>query len=620
MPLSTTWTAWAGHLLLAYTVIGMAIHIAMALAWIETLALSAVLLTWARAVPGARLLVVFLLGVATWIAGNALPNLAGIEAAPVALALLATVPLTAAAFLHFCVVFTGTPAHRLLLPLAYGGAGLATLLSLLVTPGRFEHVESFTGVDWVVIPNAVGWVTSLVWASLAAGGLWVLARAFWRSPDPVRRRQIAAVAASCGWGLFCTSGFAFAALRLPLYPWQVLALPAYPLILVYGILRYEVFVANAWARRGLAWAILLTLGLLVVPLSVLLPFESRALTAALVAAVSVALNGPVRRLAERLVYPGGTPTAGDLLAWRRAFGAAPSLAALAETAASALSQRMGVSVHVRIEPREASDAQVPTLECVRQDGAWSTRLVGFDRAPPGQRHLAELAGTVVAEAAAQVELAAAAEQRERDRQLQARLAELGALAASVAHDLRNPLNVMAMAVAFAPDDTRRDMREQIARISRLADDLLDYAKPWEVQVRDVDLLAHVRAATRHAAHVEIGPGLAQPVVVRADPARLDQVLANLLTNAQAAAGGRRVQIDAESGPSVVRVHVCDDGPGFPAELRERLFQPFASRSPGGTGLGLAIVARIMAAHGGTVELTERPPWRTCFTLSFPRTA
>ena len=67
------------------------------------------------------------------------------------------------------------------------------------------------------------------------------------------------------------------------------------------------------------------------------------------------------------------------------------------------------------------------------------------------------------------------------------------------------------------------------------------------------------------------------------------------------------------------LHICDNGPGVPDEIRDRLFEPFASRSPGGTGLGLAIVARIMTAHGGSVALTERPPWRTCFTLRFPVT-
>jgi signal transduction histidine kinase len=70
-------------------------------------------------------------------------------------------------------------------------------------------------------------------------------------------------------------------------------------------------------------------------------------------------------------------------------------------------------------------------------------------------------------------------------------------------------------------------------------------------------------------------------------------------------------------PGTLLLHVCDNGPGVPEEIRARLFEPFASRSPGGTGLGLAIVARIMAAHGGSVALTERAPWRTCFTLSFP---
>ena len=104
-----------------------------------------------------------------------------------------------------------------------------------------------------------------------------------------------------------------------------------------------------------------------------------------------------------------------------------------------------------------------------------------------------------------------------------------------------------------------------------------------------------------------------------DPARFDQALGNLLSNACTAAD-RRVWIDTEALPDAVLVHVCDDGPGIAPDLQGRLFEPFASRSPGGTGLGLAIVARIMAAHGGSASLTERAPWRTCFTLRFPSPA
>jgi signal transduction histidine kinase len=114
------------------------------------------------------------------------------------------------------------------------------------------------------------------------------------------------------------------------------------------------------------------------------------------------------------------------------------------------------------------------------------------------------------------------------------------------------------------------------------------------------------------------------LIVEADARRIDQALTNLIENARTAAAdaehdGAGVHIDAEAIDGALLLHVCDNGPGVPAEVRERLFEPFASRSPGGTGLGLAIVARVMSAHGGSVALTERAPWRTCFTLKFPRT-
>ncbi|QNP48714.1 sensor histidine kinase [Diaphorobacter aerolatus] len=607
----------------------MAIHVALLLTLLETLSLSVVLLVWAKQVQGARLLVVFLAGVATWIIGNELPNWFGIETAPLAMALLSTVPLTSAAFLHFCLIFCHSPINRRWIYAAYGGAGLATVHALLRSPGRFEHFPPFTGIEWVVVPNHVGWVTSLVWACLAALGIVVLMMAFLHAASAQRRRQIAAVAISCGWGLVAMSGYAFAALKIPVYPWQVLAAPAYPVILVYGILRYRVFVANVWARRALASAILIALGVLVVPLAVLLPFESRWVVAIAVAAVTLALRGPVWSFASRLVYPGGMPSADDLRGWRGQLSQAGSLEDLASTAQALLSRRMGMEILVRVE-REAtlalgSDAGTgnepqPTLLCKpASSGDWHTQLLGFGEAPPGQRHLAELFGSILADAAASVERAEQARQRERETQLQARLAELGSLATTVAHDLRNPLNIIAMAVAMTPQDTRQEVGEQIARISRLTEDLLDYAKPWQIHAAPTDIAARVKSLIRRMPQVELGQGLDGALNARLDPARFDQAVINLLTNARQSAASQRVMVDAERTQDAVLLHVCDDGSGIPADLRERLFEPFASRSPGGTGLGLAIVARIMSAHGGTATLTERAPWRTCFTLSFPTT-
>ena len=182
--------------------------------------------------------------------------------------------------------------------------------------------------------------------------------------------------------------------------------------------------------------------------------------------------------------------------------------------------------------------------------------------------------------------------------------------------MRNPLNIIGMAAAGADPEIRQEIRTQVDRIAHLSSDLLDYAKPWQLACVPLDLAERARSAVRRFPQTETGSGLDGNLTVVADPRRLDQVLTNLLQNAHAA--GARVAIEAEASQDSVRLHVCDNGAGIPADLRQRVFEPFASRSPGGTGLGLAIVARIMAAHGGTAAVTERPGWTTCLTLSFPR--
>jgi signal transduction histidine kinase len=599
----------------------MLIRAALGFALFQTLALAGVLLWWADRVAGARLLAAFLTGIAVWIAGNEWANWFGPETESIAIALVATAPLTSAFFFHFCVVFSRATLGRWVVITAYVLGGSGTLLAELLVPG---HLQWQRHVGWIPHANAVGWTASMAWVLLGIGGIAVLLRALARAQRPARS-QLAAVTASCLWGLLCLAGYGIAVLDLPLYPFPLLLLPFYPVILVYGILRYGVFVANAWARRALAWTLLLALGAAIVALTPLLPIESRWIGGMAVAVSCLALNGPVRRFAERLVYPGGEVSVADLAAWRQALHVAETPEALAQQAAALLSRRIGTAVQVTIGAMDTDNAQGTRLSCVRGDDGWHSTLHGWDAAPPGPRQVAELFGSVVAEAAARVEQAQQIAARERERQLQARLAELGSLAATVAHDIRNPLNIISMAVATAPADTRREVADQVARISHLTRDLLDYAKPWKLAPARIDLAAHVRAAAMRWPGVTLGPGLDAVLEVEADVRRVDQALTNLLENARiagtgAAASACAIHLDADRDEHAVRLHVCDDGAGVPAEIRTRLFEPFASRSPGGTGLGLAIVARIMAAHGGSVELTERPPWRTCFTLSFPITS
>ncbi len=595
----------------------MLIHAVLAFALFETLALAGVLLVWADRVAGARLLAVFLTGIAVWITGNELPNWLGPGVEREMMMLLATAPLTSAFFFHFCVVFCRVDFGRVGIALAYALGGGATIAAEILVPG---HIVEQRYVGWIAVANTVGTLASTAWVILGIGGVWVLVRSLLRARRPAFS-QIAAVTASCLWGMVCLTGYGIAVLDLPIYPFPLLGLPLYPLILVYGILRYGVFVANAWARRALVWALLLALGAAVVALMPLLPIESRWLGGLAVAASCLALNGPVRRFAERLIYPGGEVSVADLGAWRRSLLPVETPQALARQAAALLSERIGTPVEVSVGDQAFATSGGPTLVCLPGAEGWHATLHGWDAAPPGPRHVAELFGTVVAEAAARVAQAQHIAAREREHQLQARLAELGALAATVAHDIRNPLNIIAMAVAGAPSETRREVADQVARISHLTRDLLDYAKPWKLAPAPLDLAAHVRDAAMRLPAVALGAGLDRPLMVQADARRVDQALANLLENARAAAatGGEHVHIDAETVDGAVLLHVCDDGPGVPAEIRDRLFEPFASRSPGGTGLGLAIVARIMSAHGGSVALADRAPWRTCFTLTFPAT-
>ncbi len=645
----------------------------MGLSLVETLLLAGVLLAWADRVAGGRLLAAFLAAIAVWIAGNELSNWFGPGVDTLALHLLATAPLTSAVFFHFCVVFCRAPVAMGWVRAGYALGALASLASQLLLPARFavhpdigrlayaETAAVITSVSWVVL--GIAGVSVLVWTLLRSG----------RDGQGPARAQVAAVTASCLWGVICLAGYAIALMDWPIYPFPLLALPLYPLMLVYGILRYGVFVANAWAGKALVWTLLLAAGAAIVGLMpLLLPFESRWLSGIAVAAGCLALNGPVRRFVQRLIYPGGEVSAQDLAAWRHALESADRLDTLSTTAATLLSQRLGTPVAVRVddpamgsdaadkghppettaalpiaEPEQAvissrdstatasmsasrSDAlhapaavagrsQPPLLALQHVGQQWTASWSGWDAAPPGQRHVAALFASVLADAAQRVAQAQAVAARERDRQIQARLAELGALAATVAHDIRNPLNIIGMAVALAPSETRQEVSAQVARIAHLTTDLLDYAKPWKLHLERCDLRALVDRLVQREPGVRLGEAWPDALWTdRLDARRIEQALVNLIENARGASpDGCVIDLELHS-PDRLRLHVCDMGAGVPADFRDRLFEPFASRSPGGTGLGLAIVARIAQAHDGRVMLTDRPPWHTCFTLELPR--
>lgn len=539
----------------------------------------------ARGLPGAWTLVAFLCGVALWSLAMAGPAWLGAKTASFTLTVIALSPLPAAAFVHLVFAFALCGALRPVAGASYGVACLAALAGLVLGVGRITPWHGFPGA---FAPSLVGWGVLSVAAALSVAGHLRLFQT-WRQQSGLHRDQAGAVFVSSGIGLLALTGFAFPALGIEVYPWPVLALPLYSVALVYAVLRHRFMAADIWARRGLVWILLLAgsggAAALIVTLPLALagrPEGFVATWAALAVAMTfgLLLMAPIKRLTDGLVFPGATL---DVEPWRDALAQAPDERALGELANAMLRQHLGFG------------ADGPGLAVAGE----AVTLSGWDDAPAGVRHTAARVAALVEEAARR--LANARRMLEAERE--ARLAELGALAATIAHDLRNPLGIVQMAATGAPPAVRAEIGEQVGRMNALVTDILDYARAWTVTPRPIELAPYLAA---FGVPVDVPEGM----TILADPAALRRAMSNLVDNANAMGGDCTIIADGRS------VDVCDNGPGIAPEVADSLFKPFVSRRPGGTGLGLAIVRRIMEAHGGTAALAQRAGWTTCFRLTF----
>lgn len=223
---------------------------------------------------------------------------------------------------------------------------------------------------------------------------------------------------------------------------------------------------------------------------------------------------------------------------------------------------------------------------------------------------------------------------QRETLAKSRLALLGEVAASLAHDVRTPLSVLkTSAHLLSKDDLpageRRDLAGMVSaeadRLNGVLSKLVDLARPRPVRQEPVALGPLVERATSlfmpMAAKARIRvETLVQPadLVVRGDGDRLYQALLNLVHNAlQAMHGPGVLQVACQAEPHAVRVEVRDSGPGFGPDGLARVFTPFVTTKPDGTGLGLAIVKRIVEEHGGTVGACDRDEGGACVWLRLP---
>lgn len=215
-----------------------------------------------------------------------------------------------------------------------------------------------------------------------------------------------------------------------------------------------------------------------------------------------------------------------------------------------------------------------------------------------------------------------------------KMAVVGQLAAGLAHEIHNPLNVIAgfsdyVLEKTAADDPRRqpleDIQRETSRCQRLVAQLLDFARPKEPARAPLDLnwlaaetagLLLVRARTQ-GVNIRVRPAKDLPRV-EADCDQIQQVLLNLCLNAcEAMPRGGTLDVRTRRRDNHVEVAVADDGPGIPPEDLRRLFAPFFTTKNGGTGLGLATSYSIVESHGGAIRADSAPGKGATFVVSLP---
>jgi PAS domain S-box-containing protein len=214
---------------------------------------------------------------------------------------------------------------------------------------------------------------------------------------------------------------------------------------------------------------------------------------------------------------------------------------------------------------------------------------------------------------------------------QAALTNLGQLTAVVAHEVRNPLAGLRASLQVLErrcgDPRDRDiviaMVRRIDELNAKVEDLLLYARPTPARLQAVDLGPLLRDMAQ-SARLATG-SLCPPIEVRgadgvtalADLDMLRAALLNVIINACQATGTLPVEIVVSGQPARCRIDVCDRGPGIPADVHERVFEPFFTTRAGGTGLGLAIVKRLIELLNGSIVLMDRPGGGTVAKIDVP---
>lgn len=216
----------------------------------------------------------------------------------------------------------------------------------------------------------------------------------------------------------------------------------------------------------------------------------------------------------------------------------------------------------------------------------------------------------------------------------ARLAAVGQLAASIAHEINNPLYAARNSLYLLAEDLSSERQaspylsmasDQLTRIARIIERMRDFYRPTRGELGQYDLnvlleetLALAGLNVRHGAIQMIFTPAHELPTVLCNGDQLRQVFLNLVLNAiEAMPEGGTLTVRTKAGPSVAVVEVQDTGIGIPDDIRAHLFEPFFTNKPNGTGLGLSISAHIVTQHGGQLEVESIVDQGSTFRVVLP---
>ena len=231
-------------------------------------------------------------------------------------------------------------------------------------------------------------------------------------------------------------------------------------------------------------------------------------------------------------------------------------------------------------------------------------------------------------------------EKSREHLLQAeKMALVGKLAAGMAHSIRNPLTSVKMRLfslsrsldlSTVQKEDFEVIAEEIRHLDTIVENFLEFSRPPKLKMQTVspsevvDLTLKLLQHRLESYNVKVKTIRQQPLPeIKQDPEQLKEVLVNLVVNAcEAMDHGGSIVIREEEGHveplgRVVIIRVSDNGPGIPASIKERIFQPFFTTKEDGTGLGLSIASRIVEEHGGWLDLSSEEEKGTTFVLTLP---